>query len=299
MMRKFSLTLVLCGALLLSASIALAGGGHYGVSGEGYRVGSLPPEGNLYKMYNIYYNSGSYRDDNGDKVKGTNNVDSFTQMHRFLINTNQKLFGANWFVNIAVPLKWTRMSGSMTGRGDRDRWGLGDVAFSPFLLGWNFEKFDLIADVLLYVPVGDYDKKRAESTGSGFWSILPSIGGTFYFDDAKSANFSTVLRYEFNTTKRSTEQRFGDNVVWEWALGKTFSNNIDLALTGGSVWQVTDSHGFGAANNNYSRKHIIGPEIGYTVPEWAMNFNLRCLKEYGVRNGTDGYMTTFSIVKMF
>ncbi|MDL2314214.1 transporter, partial [Desulfovibrio sp. OttesenSCG-928-C14] len=240
MTRKLFLSLLLCGLFAFGGTVAQAGGGHYGVGGEGYKMGSLPAEGHIYKMYNIYYNSSTLRDDNGDRVrKGSNNVDSFTQMHRFCINTGQKLFGGTWFVNIAVPLKWNKMSGSMTGgRGSQDRFGMGDVAFSPALLGWNFERFDLIADVLMYLPVGDYDKNRPESTGNGFWSFLPSVGGTFYFDDAKSSSFTTVLRYEYNTTKRNSETRHGSNVVWEWSLGKTFSNNIDLAVTGGSLWQV-------------------------------------------------------------
>ncbi|MDR1920781.1 MAG: transporter [Candidatus Adiutrix sp.] len=298
-MRRIILAAV--GALfsvLAAGEIAVAGGGHVGVGGDGYMISSLPSDRGLYKMYNIYYYSDKLKDNSGHTAAGDDKVESFTQMHRFLFQTGHKIFGADWMINVAVPLSWTDMSSGLTGRGHgMDRFGLGDVPVSPMLLGWHGDRWDALFDVLIFAPIGDYSADDPSSPGKGYWSIIPAVGLTYYFDEEKTFNISTMARYEMNTKQRHTDYRHGDNIHWEASIGKTFNGVLDLALTGGASWQVTDSKGFGDQNGHHLRKHVIGPEIGLNA--WGMNFNLRQLFEFKNKNTTEGSMTVFSIVKMF
>jgi hypothetical protein len=277
---------------------AFAGGGHVGVGGDGYMISSLPTDNHLYKMYNIYYNSSKVKDNNGKSIPGNTRVESFTQMHRFLFQTGLKIFGADWMINIAVPISWTHMSRDLTATGEAmSMFGLGDIPVSPFLLGWHGDRWDLLADVLIFLPTGRFSEHNPASPGQGYTSIIPAIGGTYFFDAEKTFSVSTMIRYEFNTSQRHTHIRHGNNVHFEMAIGKSFNGLVDLALVAGGSWQVTDSKGTGLQNTMYRHKHVIGPEIGLNV--LGMNFNLRHLFEFKNRNTTEGTMTVFSLVKFF
>ncbi|MDR2893384.1 MAG: transporter [Deltaproteobacteria bacterium] len=275
---------------------------HFTSGGDGYKMATLPTDGMYYKMYNIYYTSNTLKDNSGTTVPGGNhNVNNFGQLHRFGYVTGQKILGADWLIDVAIPLSYTKLSGNMAGTGSsRSGGGLGDVLLSPLLLSWHFENFDMFLSPAVWLPVGDYDKNDATSSGLGYWGLLPSAAATIYLDQEKNANLSFITRFEYNFTNTHNDTRVGNIIHQEWSLGRTFrDSNIDLALTGAHSWQISDSHGMGAGDDRRFRKHAIGPEIGYSIPDWKMNLNLRCLFEFESRNTTQGNMFVLSILKAF
>lgn len=299
-MRNALALAVFAAALIGLSGSAQAAGLRYGIGSEGYMVASTPEEGSLYKMYNVAYFGRRYRDDNGNKVAGRNHVNSFTQVHRFLFTPKPKFFGFDWHVQFAVPVSWTNMSADAAGEpGGRNRTGLGDLVVVPFLLAYHADRFQFNIGTTVYLPTGNYSKDDPASPGKGFLSVIPCVGFTYFFDRAKTFNFSNSLNYEYNSTIRHTDKRYGSNMIWEWALGKSFDSGMNLSVVGGSVVGLGKSHGFGAANREKIRKHGIGAEIGYSIPAKKLDISARVVTEYKTRNAAEGLTAVFNVVKRF
>ncbi|MDR2573199.1 MAG: transporter [Desulfovibrio sp.] len=301
--RKICLPLVCFCCLLFAGTDAFAGGGHYGIGGEGYQMAVTPREGSIYKMYNVWYEANAVKNKSGGNVRGDTYVAQYVNFERIVLRTPVELFGADWFFNAALPFTYTKMSKDLAGRSnERSIFAIGDPAVSA-ILAWHGEQWQANFEALAYFPIGAYDEERAWLPGKGFFSLVPTVSFAYYFDEAKTINFSAIARYEYNTYNPYTGVRPGSNISLEYSLGKTFENGIDLAITGANSRQVSEDVGsrryLEGRYDDLRSINMIGPEIGYTFKDLGVNVNLRVLFEYENRHAPQGYMGVLSLVKVF
>lgn len=278
--------------------------GHYTFGVEGIQAASLPSPGFYYKMYNAYYTSDKLMDGSGDEMDIDFDVTVFANVHRFIYITNKKFLGADYGMNIIVPLISTDISIGAYGLSD-SQFALSDITIEPLILSWHKGRFDGAFALAAVVPVGKYDATEAASAGKGMWSGMVTFGGTYHLSKNKLWAASVLCRYETHGEKDDYEVTPGDGFGFELGLSKTIpkANTVwDLGITGYAGWQIADDKGDYTSYydvNDHDRQFAIGPSVRMILPKSKMVFSLQAEKEFGVKDRSEGFMSCLSFIKAF
>lgn len=283
--------------LTLFGAVPAWAGAHYSIGVGGSGNGMIPGPGFYYKMYNCFYTADTYKA-GGDSAPGRTKTTMAFQVHRVLQNTGRKFLGGEFGWQAVLPVIYAKVSADLAGtHGDKHRFGVGDLQIEPILQWYPHEQLSTLIGLAFFLPVGDYQKNSAVSTGSGSFGAMLSTGFTWYFDKEKTWNFSPIVRYEKSTEEFSTNKRAGDYIHFETNVQKRFgkwSGSVNFAAT----WQVSDSRGSGPADKMHQRKLQIGPEIGYN-PTPTTEIQLKAMFEFKNRNATQGTGIHFTFLKVF
>ncbi len=287
--------------LLFGTTFAVAETGHYVNGVEGIKAGSVPPPGFYYRMYNVFYKADKLMDQNGDEIKIGFDVNVFAVANRFLWVSDKKILGANYAIDAVVPLVYTDIEIKQAGI-DQSKFGVGDIFVEPLVLSWHGPQYDASFGMGMYMPTGKYDKTDLSSPGKDFWTLMWTLGGTWYFDTEKTWSASVLSRYETHSDKRDTDVKPGDNFHFEWGVGKTLSKVWDVGISGYCNWQVTDDKGDDVVwdKSVHDRSFAAGPEISLLFPPpTGLMLSLRNLWEFETRDGSEGTVTTLTLTKFF
>lgn len=300
-MRLFQLLGLLVFCLLLAMPTpAQAGHGHYVNGVEGLKAGTLPPPGFYWRMYNAYYTAGKQVNNSGRKAPGRTTADVYALVNRFIYSSEIEVLGANVVMDMIIPMTNTKIQHRGTpGEFASTSFGVGDILLEPAVLGWHGAWYDAALGFGVYLPCGDWDEDKPASAGKGFWTFMFTGGGTVYFDAARTWHASLLARYEVHTRQKDTHTTPGNDFHFEWGIGKTINEVLDVGVAGYCNWQVTDDSGGHNKSQFKERSFAIGPEIAYTIVPWGLGVSLRTLWEFENRNCTEGNITTLTLTKAF
>lgn len=295
-------------SLLISAQSWAGGGQHYPNGVEDFAVGALPPPGTYLVNYFLVVQK--------NHLKGPNPFDSFkadvvAEVPRLIYVTPLTLLGANWAVQAFLPMYHADIKAPSTpvpqaAIDDRDT-GLGDIIFSPLVLGWHFGP-DLHAVFALdiWAPTGDYDKKRPSTQilSKNMWTFEPVVALSYF---KAGFDVSAKLMYDFNTTNNNGvlggqlgKLDPGQEFHIDWATGYSFKNGLTAGLVGYNYWQVTDDEFAGATvKDSISQVGGIGVGIKYWPKMGPFSMTLKQYWEYGAKNMATGPQTQFKIIYAF
>lgn len=302
-MRKLTIvtfaTLVLVGAIFGSA-VADERTCHYVNGVEGIKAGTVPPQGFYYRMYNVFYTSDDYTDEDGDSLDIDFDLFVYAMANRFLWVTDKRVLGADFFMDAVVPLVYTDVEIGRLGIDD-SKFGLGDVNVEPFGLSWYRDRYEASFGLSVYIPIGEYDKDEPASPGRDMWTGMLTLGGTYYFDTEKTWSASILARYEVHSQKDETDVRLGDDFHFEWGVGKTLAKIWDVGLTGFCHWQLTDDSGSDVSwdKSVHDRVYAIGPEVSVIIPTAKLIVSLRNQWEFAAEDRSEGNLTTLTVTKIF
>lgn len=288
LMKTKSIVLLLSAACLLALPQRLFAQNHYPAGVEGIKAGSLPPPGFYLRDYNYFYFS--------DKLKGgPPNFDLFAyvQAPRAIWITDFKILGGYYGMDVLVPFVYTDLR---AGGFENDSFGLGDIHVEPITLSWHVGQFDAAVGYAFWAPTGDFDAKRPDRPGKGFWSHMLTAGGTWYVDKEKTWAASILNRYEFHTEIEDTPITPGNTWTLEWGLSKSITKIIDVGVVGYYQKQTTEDDGPGASN---VREHVValGPEISAFCPRLGLFTSLRYLKEFEAKDRPEGHTVALTLTK--
>jgi hypothetical protein len=275
--------------------------GHYVNGVEGIKAATLPPAGSkCYRMYNVFYNADILMDSDGNELDIGFDLTVYALVNRFVWITNKKILGADYGADVIIPLIYTDIEVSAIGVDD-DQFGLGDIAVEPFVLSWHGPRYDASFALAAYVPTGDYDMNEPASPGKDFWTGMVTLGGTVYFDVAKTWSASILGRYEVHTEKDQTDVRPGDDFHFEWGIAKTLAKIWDVGLTGYCHWQVTDDSGSDVVwdSSDHDSVYAVGPEVAVFIPPATLLLSLRSQWEFEAVDRSEGNVTTLTLTKLF
>ncbi len=272
---------------------------------EGLKCATLPPPGFYYKMYNAYITSDALINNDGDEFFNFE-MKSFASAQRFIwVFKDIKILGADYAVDIVIPVIYRDIKIKEPGV-DESAWQLGDILLEPFDLAWHYDRYDGAAALGLFVPTGAHDDWA--DPGEDMYTVMLTLGGTYYFDEARTWTFSLLSRYEIHSRKRTGtasgdgDVKPGDDFHFEWGIGKTIDRIWDVGLVGYCQWQVEEDKGSGAPAGK-DRGFSVGPEVSMFYPPWKTFFSLRSEWEFGVKGRSsgrpEGNRTFFVITKAF
>lgn len=299
--------LALCGScwLLSSAAQAATSGTHYGFGGEGVMAGTTPPPGFTYRMYNTWYNPTAMKNNRGHKIDNGFNLDVFASAQRFVYVTDTKLAGADYFYDVVMPLVSKDLHIAAADFSESKSLSVGDMVIEPLALGWHKPRWDGAFGLAVIAPTGEYDADIPTSPGLGYWSGMLTIGGTYYFDAARSWTISALTRTVFNSRQRSTHVRPGNEFVMEYGLGKEVQLRDDLlvrvGLAGAIYRQFSDDSrdGVDTIAAEHKQSNALGVELNLFYLPAKLQANIRVLREFEAKNTSQGSQAVLTITKSF
>lgn len=301
---RFLRTIWISGFLsLLIASTCWAGGGqHYPNGVEDFMVGAMPPPGVYLVNYLLYVKKDSLKDNSGNSVPVGFDAKVLAEVPRLIYVSPFTLMGANWAMHAFLPLYSADVSVTAGGNKivDNKDTGMGDIIFSPFVLGWHFgPELHVITALDMWAPTGSYDKNK-ESTqilSKNHWTFEPVVAVSYLKD---GFDISAKLMYDFNTENSDTNTKPGQEFHVDWALGYSMSNGFTGGLVGYNYWQVTDDKVNGVKQpDQQSEVGGIGVGLKYWPKQGPFSATLKQYWEYNAKNMPTGPQTQFKIIYAF
>ncbi len=300
-------------SVLAAAAPCWAGGGqHYPNGAEDFVVGALPPPGLYLKNYMLYAGKDELRDNDGDKVGVDFDANVFAVIPRIIWVSKYKILGGSWAMHAFFPLYKADVSVDApdgTELVDSDASGLGDIIFSPFVLGWHFgPSFHMVFALDMFAPTGNYDKKEPASQilSRNNWTFEPVLAMTYL---AGPMDFSIKLMYDFNTTNdeylnpatgETVDLEPGQEFHFDWAVGYAFLNSFRAGATGFFYWQTTDDKLDGdTVDDNRSALAGIGPALKWWPDKGRFSATAKYLWEYNGKNIPQGGSGWLNIIWAF
>ena len=302
---RFTGTITIIGiilSLVCFSQSALATGGHYTPGVEGVMAASLPPTGFHYRMYNVYVDSDTLTDADGNDLNNGFDLKVFAQVHRFVKMTDTRIFGARYGFDLLVPIVATDFNINAVNVHDSDI-GLGDITIEPLILTWETPRWDFSAAWGMNFSTGEYDKNEPASPGKGYFSSILTLGSTYYLDPQKSWSVSALSRILNYGEQDETDMTPGWEVVLEWGIGKQFPVSKGLlirpGLCGYGYWQIGEDSGPGSTNDK-GRNYALGAEINlFWLPPHLIQTNFRVLKNFDAKDEAEATTVLFTLTKSF
>lgn len=262
--------------------------GHYPPGLEGIKNGSAPPPGHYTKMYNFYYYADTLKTGSGSTANTRFGLFNYAVAFRHLWMTETKILGADYGLDMAVPLIYTDLT---LGPLDERQFGLGDIFVEPLVLGWHYPGLDLSFAYSFFAPTGKFAVSRPASPGKGFWSYILAFGLTYYFDAERTWAISTAHRFEFNTENKDLKITPGTNYYLEWGISKAISPTVEVGLVGYFQRQLTNDTGSGVTYDASVHDQVAGTglEVSLFIPSLKLNIQPRLIGEFAAKDRAQGF----------
>jgi hypothetical protein len=293
--------IILALALWIAPAVhAKEGGDQYPSGAENWFAGAVPPPGFYCVNYSGYY-TGELKNASGGKVNlnGTTPwVYATFEAVRFAEITPVKILGAEFAVHVIVPVVYQSMN--LNGHGSTSR--VGDITFSPFVLGWHRPRWHVATGLDINLPTGSYNRSDPRvSVGAHYYGFEPALA--FSFMPKSGWEASAKLMYNLKTTNQATNYHSGQEFHMDYLAGKHFGGWM-FGASGYVLTQVTDdtvggesvaaTPGLWGAGRR-GQVFAAGPSAGYTNKR-HMTFMAQWQHETLVRNRFGGDKVWFKVI---
>ena len=281
------------------------GGSAYPGGNEDFMAGALPPAGQYYINYFQYYNATNLRDNSGHKVNMDVSIQANANAGRFIWVTKKKFLGADVGWHVIVPVVNEHVSLDTPGSTRQSKTGLGDIEFSPFILGWHWKNFHIVGTVDFMLPTGAYDKNDTANIGRNYYTINPIFAFTYLADCGFEVSAKNL--WLINTTNKATGYSSGQEYIVDYLIGQHIGN-FAFGVNGYFYKQLTDDSvrpstsdlngGTGANFNGMKGQNLsVGPALQYNYKN--MFFNLKYQWDTLTENRASGEKFWFKFLWAF
>ncbi len=293
--------------VLLSIGTQAQERGQYLPGFRGLNSGMQAPQGFTYANYFFWYPSTTFKNRDGDKAPINFDLDLIADMNLVAYTTKHKFLGATYGMAVAVPIVNTAISLPTLGTGISP-WGIGDIYVEPINLGWDVKGTRIMAAYGFVAPTGKFDSSGgSDTTTTDYWGHDVTFAVTHPLGKTKLWQVSASSLWEFHQKKRHEDVKVGNNVNFEYGIGKTFVKNqgkqlLQFGVVGYAEFQLANDSGADVTPLNLGAKDRVfglGPEFGVILPAKKFNFLVRVLPEFAARSRTQGLTFVVAIGKSF
>ena len=276
------------GAFCAFAQTPIAG--HYPPGQSGIRGAATPPAGWSLTNFSRFFSNLEVVDASGESVS---EVDELRYANITMISwtTRWKLFGMTYGALVGIPFGTGNLTPSSQDAASTSL-GLGDVLLTPLSLYTARPRYDFQLQLTLWSDSGHFEPGGSSNRGSGFWSLVYSVGGVWYPSGSREDwSLSAVARFGQNFEQRGSGITPGDDLVIDWGVGKVLplgKRTADVGVSGFAAWQITrqSQEGTELAPSPY-RYFGIGPEGAFGVLD-RLTLRARLHWELDVHNSIRG-----------
>lgn len=262
--------------------------GHYPPGQSGLRGAVSPEAGLAYTNFNRLFSNLRVEDAAGNTAQELDEL-RYANISMVAWTTDAKILGMRYGAVAGVPFS----TGNLRPVADEVRstsLGLGDVLLTPLALYGRTATLDYQLQFTVWSASGRFSPGAHDNRGTGFWSLVYSIGGVFYPGaDRDRWSLSAIARIEQNFEQQGSGVTPGDDIVIDWGIGRVvrlLERRIDLGVSGFGAWQVTAQSGGEQSIEKY-RLFGAGPEASMNLTE-RLSLRARAQWEFGARNVVSG-----------
>lgn len=274
--------------------------GQYLAGTRGLNTAEQPAPGITYANLFFVYPTSTFRDRNGAKAPIDFDLNLVGDVNILAYTPKKKFLGATYSASIAIPFVNSAVTIPRIGE-NTSGGGIGDIYIEPISLGWALKKGKVRAAYGVTAPTG------VDSTTSDYWGHQFTVGGTYNPGKTGLWQINGSSVWEVHHKKINTDVTVGNNVTFEYGVGRTWVKNkgaqlIQFGVVGYSEFQLTNDGGTQVSplnRNEKDRVHAIGPEFGVILPAKKFSFMVRVLPEYAARSRTSGVTVVASFSKTF
>jgi hypothetical protein len=230
--------------------LATEGGGSFylqGMQGD-FGAALIGPSGFYLRQDIALYDASAGVRPVGDRVSLGTDLSAWLSVTRVAYAWEGEILGARAMSGIAIPFALDlNASGLAAGYGYQDfragdRTGLGDIAFQPLRLSWNFGHHHLALGPVIYAPTGGYSTDRIINTGRNRWGF--DVAGAYtWLNPTRGHEVSVTGGYLINSCNNATGYDSGNEAHVDWLVAQHFSPRFGIAAVGYWYQQVTDDGG--------------------------------------------------------
>ena len=307
----FAILIVALFAFVLNPALAGENGNAYPNGIEGVNCGVVPPPGIYYRMYNYFYSADKLMDADGNELPVDFDLNVYAMANRLIWVSDAEVLGGNPFFSLMLPIVHTDIEigfpAPPPGAGgppdiDDSDWGIGDIYVDAANIVWNGKQWQAVGGLGFFAPTGEYDRNEPTSAGKDMWTGMLTLAGTYWPDAERTWSASVLARYETHSQQDERDVKYGDDLHFEWGLGKTITRGIDVGVAGYCQWQVTDDSGDDLTWDPtvHDRVFAAGPELVVTIPPPVLVFiSLRTEWEFEAKDRPEGQTTVLTLTKVF
>lgn len=248
-------------------------------------AGLTPPPGKtLFLGYTQFYDAGTIRDADGEKVPGVS-AQAFALAPRILHTWETPLLGfkaTSGLLALAVSV------GIDTPVGESYDYGPTLLGIEPLYLSRSFGAWHIQFGSVLYVPLGSYDDESPANAALDRYG--GAVNGGLTWTPTPRWDASLNVGYEFKGRNRQTQYRDGQQTGVSYGVGyRPFADmRWDVGLSGFYTVQVEDDRQSGRKiPDRRVRKFAVGPKVAYWFNP-ATTVILQFHREYETRNAPRG-----------
>ena len=298
-MRRMAVVLLSAAALCCPLTLFAAGSSAI-LGTEDYFVGALPPPGFHFINYLAYYNAGEVRDSEGDKVPIDFQLDVAADVLRGIYVSDLKVLGADlgWHAILPVVYQGVKVKGAGVGE---YHFGLGDMYFSPFLLGWHSELIHCVAGLDIIAPTGQYKREQSASIGNNHWTFEPAVAVSLIHPSG--FDLDVKLMYDIHTKNTDEDDGFGGTADYltgqqfhlDYNAGIAVLDSLRLGICGYYLIGLQDDEMDGEKiADSKEQVFAVGPSAMYSFSP-ALHLVAKVQFETAAKNRPEG---TFSWLKL-
>lgn len=289
--------LALLGATLSGAQTGKSGN-QYTNGMEGIDGASIPPAGVYLRWYNLYYDADTEKDAAGKAENLNFQAGVFATVPRMIWVTPKKFLGGDVTLAALVPITYQDVKIGAASIHQHAA-HIGDVDATT-LLAWHGKRYDLAAGSDWILPSGAWDATSVVKPGGDEFTIMPDLGGVYYFDQKHVYDLSVLSRFEYHTDKRHQDIHMGDDMHFEWGAARALKTpGVKVGAAGYAQWKVTDDTGKDVTwtGTAHDRVFAAGPELVMPLPHSHYLMQMRGEVEFGARSRTAGEVLNLTFVR--
>ena len=280
------------GTLTRSASSAILGA-------ESWYSGALPPPGWHLLNYNLYYYASEIKGKSGRRISTPPFRDFeatvMATVFRPIYVADFTILGATPAWHVVVPIVYKKQRTDFV----KDTMeGIGDIYFSPLILGWHKPPFHWAAGLDIIAPTGRYSSHDLSTIGNNHWTFEPAFAASYI--GANGFTASTKLMYDIHTTDTTLHYREGQQFHLDYNVGYVFHKAKALKVGLSGYWLISledDKVSSNKIHNSGERVFAIGPSVGIQTGKLCANLNIQ--KEFSARNRPEGTSSWLNFIYSF
>jgi len=288
--------------LIASAPVRGQVRGVYPLGMNATNAGVTPESGFTYANLFVLNSRDEEKGPNGETVVTGNqavmmDLNTFVWVSQKIGILGDALFSASATLPFANNSLSSDVTGPISGGG-----GFADSYYQPVILGWRTERADFRAAFGFLAPTGRFTAGANTNVGSGYWTLSPSAGATFYLTRTKTTAVSAFQMYEFHTTQEGTGIHPGQTLNLDYSLTQILPLDeglrLQLGVIGYAQWQTTDKTGPNVTSDQaaaHYHVYALGFGANAIFPARKVTVGAKYFQEFASRSTFQGYTLQISL----
>jgi hypothetical protein len=295
------LVFVVAMATSWKAEAVEGGSGFYLLGGKGSLAGIMAPTGTYFALDTYFYSGDMSINERLPTIGGELTVgvdaDVILGIASVLHVPGRKVLNGQLAYGVVVPVMRQDVTADLTldlggatiGGSENDKeTAFGDPLLTA-ILGWSDGNLHTTLNMLLNIPVGDFEEGQLTNAGFNRWGLDTTVAVT-YLNPETGIELTAAPGITLNDKNRDTDYHSGNEFHLEFAAMQHLSEKYAIGVNGYYYKQINGDKG-SATGDFKGRVTALGPALNFnfTLGNLSVIGKAKYLHEFDAKNRMEGY----------